>query len=942
MLALGLIALVWALGAGFSGTQQEALDNYAQTGKWANTWSGAASDDLASNDIALSCGGNGPGMANPAAVYCRELGYQYRIADTDEGQSGVCIFPGGGECDEWQFLQGKCGQAYSYCARQGYDSITKTDGKDPFSREYSVCVRGQQNIGAATELMGLSQEATRGTFPVAQSPSLPEQGVSTVGAPPSFDWRNYSGQDWMTPVKNQGSCGSCWAFSAVGVVEAIYNIASNDPDLDLDLSEDYLVSDCLWGNSCCGGWMATAFSFIRNDGVPDETCLPYVDQYSCTCGGGTCDSNCTYIGSGICSDATCSDRCSDWQNRLLTIDATGDVSSSPSAIKQSVVDTGPLSVAMGIGSTYGGYFDGDIYRCTNDLGVNHGVIVAGYDDAGGYWIVKNSWGSGWNGDGYFKVGYGECAIEQIAVYADVDSDSDGDGVPDSVDNCPSDYNPGQDDYDGDGIGDACDNCPDDPNPGQEDTDGDGLGDACDPDDDNDTVPDGADTDPFDPYVCQDLDSDTCDDCSQTGGPPDTADDGTDTDADGTCDAGDPDDDNDTVLDGADTDPFDPYVCQDLDSDTCDDCSQTGGPPDTADDGTDTDADGACDAGDPDDDNDTVPDGADTDPLDPYVCQDLDSDTCDDCSQTGGPPDTADDGTDTDADGACDAGDPDDDNDTVPDGADTDPLDPYVCQDLDSDTCDDCSQTGGPPDTADDGTDSDADGACDAGDPDDDNDTVADASDNCPTVPNPDQLDTDGDGQGDACDSDDDNDTIDDVSDNCPLVANTDQEDFDGDGQGDVCDSDDDNDGLPDVQDPAPLDPDADDDTVLDGADNCVTVVNPGQEDIDTDGLGDACDPCPDASDCDDDSLGYGPSGGFFRDEVELFVGTDPMGACGSGAWPPDFNDDGVINIGDLVALKNHWVPFGNPYGVRYDLNADGSIDVGELVILRYYWSLTCL
>jgi hypothetical protein len=202
--------------------------------------------------------------------------------------------------------------------------------------------------------------------------------------------------------------------------------------------------------------MASAFTFIRDDGLPDEACLPYVDQSGCTCDGGTCDSNCTYIGSGICSDATCSDRCSDWQDRLLTIDATGGV--SPSEIKQTVVDTGPLSIAMGIGSSYGGYFDEDIYRCTNDSGVNHGVIVAGYDDAGSYWIVKNSWGSGWNGDGYFKVGYGECAIEQYATYADVDlnGDSDGDTVPDTADNCPFDYNPDQTDTDSDGMGDTCD------------------------------------------------------------------------------------------------------------------------------------------------------------------------------------------------------------------------------------------------------------------------------------------------------------------------------------------------------------------------------------------------------------------------------------------------------------------------------------------------------
>jgi putative hemolysin len=503
VLALSLIALVWALGTGLSQAEQNTTYSSAHTDKWDNTWNGASSEDVVSNDIASDCGGDNLGMANPAAVYCRELGYEHRTVDTDEGQSGVCIFPDGSECDEWQFLQGKCGQTHSYCARQGYDSITKTDGKDPISRVYSVCVRGHETIGAATELMGLSQEATRGSFPVAEGPSSPEQGVSAVGAPSSFDWRNYDGGDWMTPVKNQGSCGSCWAFSAVGVVEAIYNIASNDPDLDLNLAEQYLVADCLTGNSCCGGWMSTAFGFIRYGGIPDEACLPYVDLSGCTCGGGTCDSNCTYIGSGICSDATCSNRCSDWQDRLLTIDDSGGV--SPSQIKQSVVDTGPLSVAMGIGSSYGGYWDGDIYRCTNDLGINHGVIVAGYNDAGGYWIVKNSWGSGWNGNGYFKVGYGECAIENYVSYADVDidDDSDGDTVPDTVDNCPSDYNPDQ-----------------------ADTDGDSMGDACDDDDDNDAFDDSAEsyvgTDPLDD--CPDgpsddawpLDTDMNGDLSITG------------------------------------------------------------------------------------------------------------------------------------------------------------------------------------------------------------------------------------------------------------------------------------------------------------------------------------------------------------------------------------------------------------------------------------------
>jgi hypothetical protein len=143
---------------------------------------------------------------------------------------------------------------------------------------------------------------------------------------------------------------------------------------------------------------------------------------------------------------------------------------------------------MGYGSGYGGYWDGDIYRCANDSGANHGVVIAGYNDADGYWIVKNSWGSTWNGDGYFKVGYGECAVEQSAVYAYLvtATDSDSDGVTDPSDNCPTV-----------------------PNPTQLDTDGDGLGDVCDPDDDNDGFGDVVEvylgTDPLD--ACPDGPSD---------------------------------------------------------------------------------------------------------------------------------------------------------------------------------------------------------------------------------------------------------------------------------------------------------------------------------------------------------------------------------------------------------------------------------------------------
>ena len=158
-------------------------------------------------------------------------------------------------------------------------------------------------------------------------PPLFEEGdeyVPPVDADPptAFDWRTYLGSDWLSPVKNQGVCGSCWAFSAVGVTEAAHNIANNNPNLDLDLSEQYLVADCSSAGTCCGGYKDTALQYIRDSGVPDEACMSYVDGSGCSCDGGTCDSICTYnTGNNpedSCSDRTCSNRCGDWSSRLTT------------------------------------------------------------------------------------------------------------------------------------------------------------------------------------------------------------------------------------------------------------------------------------------------------------------------------------------------------------------------------------------------------------------------------------------------------------------------------------------------------------------------------------------------------------------------------------------------------------------------------------------------
>ncbi|MEO9479298.1 MAG: Ig-like domain-containing protein [Maribacter dokdonensis] len=506
-----------------------------------------------------------------------------------------------------------------------------------------------------------------------------------------------------------------------------------------------------------------------------------------------------------------------------------------------------------------------------------------------------------------------------------------------------------------------------------DTDGDGTPDSNDDDDDNDGVLDGDDNAPFDPSSCQDLDNDGCDDCSATanndfsvGANFDPANDGTDTDGDGICDAGDPDDDNDGVLDGDDNAPLDPSSCQDLDSDDCDDCSATastdfsaGNNFDPANDGTDTDGDGLCDSGDTDDDNDGVLDVNDNAPLDPSSCQDADGDGCDDCSATpntdfsaGANFDPANDGLDTDGDGICDTGDTDDDNDGVLDVNDNAPLDPSSCLDADGDGCDDCSATsntdfsaGNNFDPSNDGLDTDGDGLCDAGDPDDDNDGVLDGADNAPLDPSVcqdadgdgcddcsatsntdfsvgnnfdpsnDGIDTDGDGICDSGDDDDDNDGVLDGADNAPLDPSSCQDldndgcddcsatastdftaganfdpandgtDTDGDGTCDSGDDDDDNDGVLDVNDNAPLDPSSCQDLDGDGCDDCSATAN--------------------------NNFSAGPNFDTANDGTD----TDGDGICNSG--DDDDDNDGVLDVNDNAPL--------DPSSCQ-DLDGDGCDD----------------
>jgi hypothetical protein len=160
------------------------------------------------------------------------------------------------------------------------------------------------------------------------------------------------------------------------------------------------VSDCFSGGTCSGGYSLSAIQYIRDSGIPDEACYPYT-----------------------ATNSSCSSRCSDYASRLVHIPNTYyDFSYTSSDIKNLLSSNGPVAISFFIGSAHGGYFDGSgVYRCTDDAGsggaygTNHAVLAVGYDDSGGYYLVKNSWGTWWNGDGYFKLGYDECNVEDSQI-----------------------------------------------------------------------------------------------------------------------------------------------------------------------------------------------------------------------------------------------------------------------------------------------------------------------------------------------------------------------------------------------------------------------------------------------------------------------------------------------------------------------------------------------
>ncbi|XP_058758097.1 senescence-specific cysteine protease SAG39-like [Vicia villosa] len=225
---------------------------------------------------------------------------------------------------------------------------------------------------------------------ITRTTTFKYENVSAI--PSTVDWRKKGA---VTPVKNQGQCGCCWAFSAVAATEGIHQLSTGKL---ISLSEQELVDCDTKGEDqgCEGGLMDNAFKFIiQNHGLDTEAEYPYqgVD--------GTCNANKASV-------------------YAATITGYEDVPANNEQALQKAVANQPISVAIDASGSDFQFYKSGVFTGSCGTELDHGVTAVGYgvsNDGTKYWLVKNSWGTDWGEEGYIMMQRGVEAAEGLCGIA---------------------------------------------------------------------------------------------------------------------------------------------------------------------------------------------------------------------------------------------------------------------------------------------------------------------------------------------------------------------------------------------------------------------------------------------------------------------------------------------------------------------------------------------